>query len=310
MFALQKIRMFKSRLSVSLAAIALLVSAFASTVAAQQPAAASRYDITNYRIEAQLTPDEHTLRAGADITFVPADATRSVVFELNGSLHVDSVEKNGKALTGFVQDAVGAGAVGPNVRIDLGEVVPANQPVTIRIRWSGALTSAEGGPLAAKRLAYIGPEGSYLMYASRWFPFHDYAADRATADITIIVPTGMQVGGISDEGVTPSVDKTGVTRFRFVNKQPVLVGNFAAGQYVTKSLRMGKYELQFFVKPGSENRIANFGELMGRALEFYTSEYGDASFGNRLVIAQTDDETLETYSGPGMIFLASKFFDS
>jgi aminopeptidase N len=73
---------------------------------------------------------------------------------------------------------------------------------------------------------------------------------------------------------------------------------------------MGKYELQFFVKPGSENRIANFGELMGRALEFYTSEYGEPSFGHRLVVGQTDDETMDTYSGPGMLFLASKFFDS
>jgi len=275
-----------------------------------QPAVGSRYDVTNYRIEAQLNPEEHTLRAGADITFVPQDATRSVVFELNGSLKVDSVEKDGKALTAFVQDAVGAGALGPNVRIDLGQVVPANQPTTIRIRWSGALTSPEGGPLATKRLAYIGTEGSYLMYASRWFPFHDYAADRATADITIIVPTGMQVGGISDEPVTPQVDKNGVSRFRFVNKQPVLVGNFVAGQFVTKTLRMGKFELQFFVKPGSENRITNFGELMGRALDFYSNEYGAPAFGTRFIIAQTDDDTMEAYSGPGILFLASKFFDS
>jgi len=160
---------------------------FASSVPAQ-PAAGSRFDVTNYHIEAQLNPEEHTLRAGADITFVPQDATRSIVFELNGALHVDSIEKDGKPLTSFVQDAVGAGAIGPNVRIDLGQVVPAGQPATVRIRWSGALASPEGGPLANKRLAYIGTEGSYLMYASRWFPFHDYAADRATADITIIVP--------------------------------------------------------------------------------------------------------------------------
>src|SRR5213082_3106507 len=310
MFALQKIRMFKSRLSFSLAAIALLISAFASTAVAQQPAAGSRFDVTNYRIEAQLSPDEHTLRAGADVTFVPADATRSVVFELNGSLHVDSVEKDGKVLTGFVQDAVGAGAAGPNVRIDLGQVIPANQPATVRIRWSGALTSPEGGPLANKRLAYVGPEGSYLMYASRWFPFHDYAADRATSDITVIVPTGVQVGGISDEPVTPQVDKTGTTRFRFVNKQPVLVGNFVAGQYVVKLLRFGRYELQFFVKPGSENRVGNFGESMGHALEFYTKQYGSPAFGSRFIIAQTDDETMEAYSGQGILFLASRFFDS
>ena len=302
-----RISNLKFHMAVSALAFCCLLS---TAYAQQQPVAGPRYDITNYRIEVQLSPNEHTLRAGADVTFVPLDATRSVVFELNGSLHVDNVEKDGKLLTGVVQDSVGAGALGPNVRIDLGQVVPAAQPVTVRIRWSGALASPEGGPLANKRLAYVGPEGSYLMYASRWFPFHDYAADRATSDITVVVPTGVQVGGISDEPVTPQVDKSGTTRFRFVNKQPVLVGNFIAGQYVVKSLRFGRYELQFFVKPGSENRIGNFGESMGHALEFYTKQYGSPAFGSRFIIAQTDDETMEAYSGQGILFLASRFFDS
>jgi aminopeptidase N len=301
--------MFRRRLlSLSCAAVALSVFAIIGT-AQQPPVAGTRYDITNYRIEVQLHPEDHTLRAGADVTFTPLEATRSVVFELNGSLHVNSVEKDGKVLTGVVQDAVGAGALGPNVRIDLGEVVPANQPVTLRVRWGGALISPEGGPLASKRLAYVGTEGSYLMYAARWFPFHDYAADRATSDITVIVPTGMVVGGLSDEPVSPQVDKTGTTRFRFVNKTPQLIGNFTAGQYITKSLRMGRYELQFFVKPGAENRIAPYGELMGKALEFYTNQYGAPAFGTRMVIAQTDDEAFEAYSGPGILFLASKFFE-
>src|SRR5688500_20354755 len=96
------------------------------------------------------------LRAGADVTFVPLDATRSVVFELNGSLKVEGIEKDGKPLTGFVQDAVGVGALGPSVRVDLGQVVPANQPVTMRIRWSVALVSPEGVPLPTRRLAYVG----------------------------------------------------------------------------------------------------------------------------------------------------------
>jgi aminopeptidase N len=301
--------MFRRRLlSLSCAAVALSVFAIIGT-AQQPPVAGTRYDITNYRIEVQLHPEDHTLRAGADVTFTPLEATRSVVFELNGSLHVNSVEKDGKVLTGVVQDAVGAGALGPNVRIDLGEVVPANQPVTLRVRWGGALISPEGGPLASKRLAYVGTEGSYLMYAARWFPFHDYAADRATSDITVIVPTGMVVGGLSDQPVSPQVDKTGTTRFRFVNKTPQLIGNFTAGQYITKSLHMGRYELQFFVKPGAENRIAPYGELMGKALEFYTNQYGAPAFGTRMVIAQTDDEAFEAYSGPGILFLASKFFE-
>ena len=300
----------KPTLSRTIALACALAFSFAAARAQQTTAApGSRYDISNYRIEAQLFPEEHLLRAGADITLTPLEATRSIVFELNGSLHVDSVEMNGRALTGFVQDAAGASALGPNVRIDLGAVMPANQPLTIRIRWNGALVSPEGGPLATKRLAYVGTEGSYLMYAARWFPFHDYAADRATADITIIVPTGLQVGGSSDEVIAPQVDKNGTTRFRFVNKQPGLVGNFIAGQYIAKTLRYGNYELQFYVKLGSENRIDNYGELMGRALEFYSKQYGAPGFGRRFTVAQTDDEALEAYSATGMLFLGSRFFD-
>src|SRR2546423_5956167 len=304
--------MFTNRFlsKICVAVIATLVC-FLSAAAQQPPVAGSRYDVTNYRIEVQLHPEDHTLRAGADVTFTPLEATRSIVFELNGSLHVDSVEKDGHALTGVVQDAVGAGSLGPNVRIDLGQVVPAGQSTIIRIRWSGALVSPEGGPLATKRLAYVGPEGSYLMYASRWFPFHDYAADRATSDITLIVPSGLQVAGTSDDPVSGQASpKDGATRYHFVHRQPVLIGNFAAGQYINRNLRFGNYEIQFYAKPGSEGRINGYAEMMGQVLEFYSKQYGAPIFGNRLVVAQVDDESLETYSGPGIIFLASKLFDS
>jgi aminopeptidase N len=224
---------------------------------------------------------------------------------------VESIERDGRPLTGFVQDPVGIGSLGPSVRIDLGEVVPANQPITLRIRWSGALINPEGGPLATRRLAYVGSEGSYLMYASRWFPFHDYAADRATSDITLIVPQGLQVAGTSDEAVVAQPSpKEGAVRYRFVHRQPVLIGNLAAGMYINKNLRYSNYELQLYAMPGSEKRLEAFAELTGRALEFYTKRYGPPLFGNRLVVVQIDDESLDAYSGPGMVFLSSKMFDS
>ncbi len=287
---------------------------FALSANAQQPApqqAATRFDVTNYRIEAQIIPEQHMLRAGADITVTPLEATRSLVFELNGSLHVETVDRDGKPLTGFVQDSVGVGSLGPSVRVDLGQVMPANQPLTLRFRWSGALVSPEGGPLATKRLAYVGPEGSYLMYASRWFPFHDYAADRATSDITLVVPAGLQVAGTSDDPVSSQPSpKEGAVRFHFVHRQPVLIGNFAAGQYINRNLRFGNYEIQFYAKPGSEGRINSYAELMGHVLEFYSKQYGAPLFGTRLVVAQVDDDSLDAYSGPGIIFLASRLFDS
>jgi aminopeptidase N len=306
---MKRIKLIFPGLMAVLAMLTLALSARSQQPAPQQTA--GRFDVTHYRIEAQIIPEQHVLRAGADVTFVPLDATRSVVFELNGSLKVESIEKDGKVLTGVVQDPVGVGSLGPSVRIDLGQVVPANQPVTLRVRWSGALINPEGGPLATKRLAYVGSEGSYLMYASRWFPFHDYAADRATSDITFIVPSGLQVAGTSDDPIVAQpAPKEGAVRYRFVHRQPVLIGNFAAGQYINRSLRYGKYDLQLYAMPGSEKRLEVFAELTGRVLEFYTKRYGPALFGNRLVVVQIDDESLDTYSGPGMIFLSSKMFDS
>jgi aminopeptidase N len=306
---MKRIKLIFPGLMAVLAMLTLAPSARSQQPAPQQTA--GRFDVTHYRIEAQIIPEQHVLRAGADVTFVPLDATRSVVFELNGSLKVESIEKDGKVLTGVVQDPVGVGSLGPSVRIDLGQVVPANQPVTLRVRWSGALINPEGGPLATKRLAYVGSEGSYLMYASRWFPFHDYAADRATSDITFIVPSGLQVAGTSDDPIVAQpAPKEGAVRYRFVHRQPVLIGNFAAGQYINRSLRYGKYDLQLYAMPGSEKRLEVFAELTGRVLEFYTKRYGPALFGNRLVVVQIDDESLDTYSGPGMIFLSSKMFDS
>src|SRR5918911_3955379 len=261
-------------------ALAVVFGCWSSASAQQQQQAGSRYDVTSYRIEAQLIPDQHLLRAAADVTFTPLEATRSVIFELNGSLKVEGIERNGKPLTNFVQDAVGVGALGPSVRVDLGEVLPAGQPVTLRFRWGGALVSPEGGPLATKRMAYVGVDGSYLTYAARWFPFHDYAADRATADITVMVPPNMKVAGSGDEPVQQMpAGKDGNARFHFVHRKPALIGNIVAGPYVGKTLRYGVFDIQFFVKPGNEGRIDRFGELVGKALEFYTDQYGVAGFG-------------------------------
>ncbi len=288
----------------------LTVTSNASAQQKNAVAGRARFDVTNYRIEAQLLPAEHLLRATGDVTFTPQDATRSIVFELNGSLKVDGIQRNNKSLTNFVQDAAGADAsIGPNVRVDLGEVVPAGQPVTLRFRWSGALVSAEGGPLATKRLAYVGTEGSYLTYAARWFPFHDYAADRATSDITIIAPAGTVVAGSSDEPVNVQQGSGGTVRYRFVTRQPALIGNIAAGNYIVKSLRFGGYEMQFYLKPGSENLTNRYGEIIGSALRAYTQSYGTPAFGTRYVVAQIDDDSLDAYAAPGMEFLAAKLFD-
>ncbi|HEV2761655.1 MAG TPA: hypothetical protein VGV38_01575, partial [Pyrinomonadaceae bacterium] len=314
------------------AALALaLVGLTAGTAAAQtQQTARARFDVTHYRIDAELRPSENFLSAVGDVTFTPLDATRSVVFELNGSLKVEAVERNGAPVPNFVQDAAGYESIGPHVRVDLGEVVPAGQPVTLRFKWGGALVTPEGGPLATKRLAYVGGDGSYLMYAARWFPFHDYAADRATSEITVSVPQGYVVAGASDEAVDetagapglppapgatttvirPQVSAPNARTFRFVTRQPSLVGNFAVGRYQPRTLRIGGYELEFFVQPGGEGFVEHYAQMVGEALQFYTQKYGPPAFGRRLAVAQIDDASLDAYAAPGVQFLSPRFFVS
>ena len=296
---------------------------FVSVTAAQQVKRAA-FDVTAYKIDANLTPAENRLSATADVTFVPQE-TRVVTFELNGSLKVENVTRvttpfaatptragrpvrpaasaaSGGNVT-FVQDQVGVSDLGPSVRVEMPNTLAKGVPVTLRFKYSGVLNTPSGGPLLNKRLAYIGDEG-YLMYAARWFPFHDYAADMATADITIGVPSGLQIVGYSDSPVTASGG-----RYRFTQSKPGLVGNFAYGKFVNKTLRVGDYELQFYTRRGNEAQVAAFGETVGKALVYYTQQYGNPDMGKRLIVAQIDDESLDLYSSLGMLFISSREFE-
>ncbi len=307
--------------------LAAVTIAFSATAFAQQVQRAP-FDVTNYLIDAQLSPDENKLSATADVTFVPKEDTRTVSFELNGSLKLESITRVDKlpvvvptvppttkakpavkpvvpaGEVTFVQDQVGVSDLGPSVRIDLGDTVTKGTTVTLRFKYSGVLNTPSGGPLLTKRLAYVGDDEGYLMYAARWFPFHDYAADPATSDISITAPAGLQVVGYSDAPVTTAGGK-----YRFVQSKPGLVGNFSYAKFVNKTLRFGDYELQFYTRPGNENLIADYGETLGKALQYYTSKFGAPEMGKRLIVTQIDDESVDFYSSLGMLFIANRRFE-
>ena len=66
-----------------------------STVAFGQQTKRTPFDVTNYVINAELVPVDNKLIATTDVTFVPQEDTRSVAFELNGSLKVDEITRIG-----------------------------------------------------------------------------------------------------------------------------------------------------------------------------------------------------------------------
>lgn len=347
---------------------------------------ATDYDVRHYRIDAQLIPSAQVLQARTEVSFTPAADTRSVVFEINGSLTIKRITRPDMVASDI---AMGAGGSGPattsstppvvgrtprdpkaapaskstaisrtssrvepvaaappaiepqslqfiqdnrenmNVRIDLGSVVPAGREVTLVFEYEGALESAQGGPLANARLALVSEQGSYLFYAARWFPFHDYAADRATFQIRVQVPKGDVVAGYSESPVTveqlsvpkspnaqPSPNQGAAsarpgstdefTVFTFNSTKPVLPGSLAAGKYIIRSVNIGGFLIDFYVKAGDEKWAGHAAEVIGHHLEYYSEKFGEYAFGRKLIVVETDDETLEAYTGAGILFLSPR----
>jgi tetratricopeptide (TPR) repeat protein len=342
-------------LSLALSAVAVCPPAFA------QAQKNSEFDVQHYKIDAELIPASQLLRARAEVTFVPQAETRSVVFELNGSLVISRITLKSGApqptvavVNQLTSQPAPRGAQKPqikpkvsavpsqaapktaelqfiqdrsenmNVRIDLGGMMPARQPVTLVFEYEGALESAQGGPIQNARLAYVGEQGSYLTYAARWFPFHEYAGDRATSQVTLTVPKGEVVAGYSEAPVvatptTPSEVKdpeTGKslkverTSFAFTSTKPILPGNFASAKYIVKPFNSGGLTVEVFAKAGDEQYAERVAEIVGKRLEYYSSKFGPYAFGNRLAVAETDEETLESYTGAGTIFLTPRAFST
>jgi tetratricopeptide (TPR) repeat protein len=327
---------------------------FLSLTGAKAQKGATEIDVQHYKIDAELVPASQLLKARAEVKFIPLGETRSVVFEMNGSLTVkrvtradvvaaapaprDPKAKPAKevkpATLASTAASVASSAAAPaadglqfiqdnrdsmNVRVDLGAVVPAKQPITLLFEYEGALESPQGGPISNARLAYVGESGSYLFYAARWFPFHEYAADRATSAISIKVPKGVLVAGYSEQPVTavpsvaPGADpkvKEEFTTYTFTTTTPGLPGNFAASKYIVKTTNHGGFAVDFYAKAGDEKWADHASDVIGKHLEFYSDKFGRYAFGNKLVVAETDEETLETYSGAGIMFVSPRALTS
>jgi aminopeptidase N len=282
---------------------AIVLALAAVTDASAQAEEGAIIDITRYKITAELLPDSNTLKAQAVVTFKALKQTQSAVLEMNGSLGITAVKgPDAKTPVQFIQDRVNE----MNVKVNLGQLYAAGSEVTLTFDYAGALVNPEGGPIPDTRLAYVGPEGAYLFYAGRWFPFHGYAADRATSEITFTVPGNWAVAGHSANPVVATPTKDGRKTFTFVETDPVLPGSFAAGQLINRTINSGAMQIDLFVFPGSEARLEEFGKEIAQIFQFYNTRFGAYALGNRYVVAEVDDETLQSYSGAGIAFLSHR----
>ena len=129
----------KNLVKTALFVVGLLI--FASIFSFGQQVKRTPFDVTNYVIDASLSPVENKLTATADVTFTPLEDARNVTFELNGSLKVDTITRVG---------APGASqaAAKPSVKKT---ATPAGQPGAAAPAPAGEITLAQAaGRPAAK----------------------------------------------------------------------------------------------------------------------------------------------------------------
>ncbi len=180
---------------------ALIAIAAASFVTFSVRAAEkARLRVENYDIDADLNPRAHTLTAKAKVRFTALDDLSAATFELHNALRPTKVtDEAGQTLQveRISQDNA--------IRVSLPAGLAKNATTTLNFEYTGTLDSADDSPVPGVKLASIGEDTSYLLYAGRWFPVSGYGINRFTATIRVTVPAHMLViGSGTSTSPTPS----------------------------------------------------------------------------------------------------------
>src|SRR5580692_2726256 len=128
-----------------------------------QPAKAaekSRLRVDDYQIEATLEPHLHQITARAKVKFTAMQDLSVAVFELHNDLRVTKVldEKNQPLSAERVtQDST--------VRVPLPSGLSKDSSMTLTFEYEGSLDTADDSPVPGLKLASIGDDTSYLLYA-------------------------------------------------------------------------------------------------------------------------------------------------
>ncbi len=256
-------------------------------------------EIKQYRIEATLIPDTHELEAAATIRFLPQEAADLVVLELNENLWVQRV-LNEEGLELEFED----GALGPGIlSVLFSPPLETGTSVTIRVEYKGGFDRDRYSRMYSRdeSSAYIGMEGSYLMYGAKWIPVNRFMAGRAKTTVEVTVPLGMTVIGPGTQ--QPVVTKGVSESFTWSTDVPILPVTIAAGQYFQRELEIGDFTLECFAKAENLESIQEAAKTVAGILDFYQKTYGPSASGNIYRLVEVDDRLKNQHGMLGTIFI-------
>ncbi len=208
-------------------------------------------------------------------------------------LNADGVELE------FGQDESGPG----ELAVRFSKPINPQQSVTIKIEYSGGFDRDKYSRLYTRdeSSAYIGMEGSYLLYSSKWFPVNQFLVDRATATVEVNVPLGMVAIGPGTQ--MPVVTKGITETFGWTSKVPILPNSIVVGQYFDRKVQSGGFTIACSAREGRLDAIQKSAEALAKILEYYQKAFGPSASGNTFRLVEVDDKLVAQPGMLGTIFI-------
>jgi len=286
-------------LATSLALLLLFFAAMPSWAAEK-----ARLRVDDYQIQAELTPHLHQISATAKVKFTALQDLNVAVFELHNGLRVTKVlDANSKPLSAerVTQDST--------IRVPLPQGLQKDATTSLTFEYEGQLETADDSPVPGLKLAYIGDDTSYLLYAGRWFPVSGYGLNRFTSTISVSVPSHMLAIGsgksaVNDSAKKPSSNGLPTKTFTFVSTKPSFPGTIVAGVFQEHKSDEAGLDLHVFFKPAHQNVAPTYATTAVQEFTYFITLFGTPP-SSRLNVVELPADTVPYVWAPEIAGLAS-----
>jgi tetratricopeptide (TPR) repeat protein len=272
---------------------------------AAQAADKSRLRVDDYQIAVELLPESHKLSAHADVKVTALDDISVATFQLNNALRITKLVDAGKnplSPERVTQDST--------IRFALNNGLAKGATTTFSFDYEGTLENADDSPVSGLKLAYVGPDTSYLLYSGLWFPVSGYGVNRYTATISVTVPAHMAVIGSGEpvSSAPPSGRKpqfAAAKTYTFSWNKPSFPGTIIAGAFHEEKSDEAGIDLHVFFKPVHQALAAEYAATAVKEFTYFVTQYGNAP-STRLQVVELPDDSVPTAYAPEIAALASR----
>jgi tetratricopeptide (TPR) repeat protein len=265
----------------------------------------TRLRVDDYQIDVELTPHLHEISARAKVKFTALTDLNTAIFELNNGLRVTKVlDEKGQPLSAerVTQDFT--------VRVPLPAGLSKGESTTFTFEYEGEIENADDSPVPGLKLAYIGDDTSYLLYAGRWFPVSGYGLNRFTSTIRVTVPAHMVVIGsgtstITDNGASKKPNSNGLPTktFTFVDSKASFPGTIIAGIFQEYKSDDAGLDLHVYFKPDHQKLAPEYTTTAVQEFTYFITLYGPP-LSSKLNVVELPGDTVPYAWGPGIAALA------